>query len=571
VTPALDALFEAAESNYDAMGAGDLTRVGPVVRALEATAHPVARAWSTALRARLALTEPRYGVVPGLGQLSDFVEGPSQARRAATRATADALRYAVSRFESDRIAELAELAPVLTSGLGSEELLLTEWCLAWASYARGEPAASVVRCHGLIQRAGTEKSPALVVEALALRALATLEEGEAAEALALARRASLAARSEGLPQPEFFAHIVLARARRHARQSHLALRILEALRNVVTAPWRGFLCWEWLMSGGDEESALEDLELTADAPAGQCARALLDLLRAAAGTDAHAQTRARVALESCSALLPAKRDALTLIAASDADVPPPNAQLAAWRAGRDALIPPALHGLRLRSGADDAGESASAYAVRQVDMPPVRVLHWGLQRLDLSHAHRIPQSHRAQGRVETVLAVLALSEAARMPEAECFAQTYGFPFVPQVHRGVFDVLLHRARDAVGDAGTIHKDEGGLQLQSNRTLIIPDPRVSQRTADRVLRLLAERGVGSAKDLASSLGISLRAAQSALADLSEQGACETRKSGRAVAYVVEDTVFSEPTARLRKEQLTGLTTPGSSAERSKAPVS
>ncbi len=553
---ARDALWNTAQSSHDGMGAGDFTRVGPILRALEATLSPVARAWAIALRTRLALTAPRYGAPPKIGHLADFVDGPPVARHAAVLAATDALRLAVLGFDAGRVAELAQIAERLQVGLGDETGLLAEFCRAWASYVSGNAAEAYEQSHQAMQGALRLKSAALVVEAQALRALSALEAGDVAEALSLSRRASLAARAEGLPQPEFFAHIVLARARRHARQSHLSLRILEALRSVVTDPWRGFLCWEWLMAGGDEAPALHDLEFAGDLAVGTNCHALLSLLRDPTAAQHETLKQTRTALARPDVFFPASRDALTFIAASDPTVDPPNASLAAWRSGRDVLIPAALHGLRLRSDLVDVGETAAAYVLRTSDGRAVRILHWGLDRVDPG-AFRLPQSQRAQGRVETVLAVLALSETAVMPEADCFAQTYGFPFVPEVHRGVFDVLLHRARVALADAGAIVKEEHGLRLDSDRALVIPDPRVSQRTADRVLRLLSERGSASAKEMASTLGISLRAAQGALAELSEQGACDAQKRGRAVAYVVEDTVFSEPTARLRAEQLTGLT--------------
>jgi predicted DNA-binding transcriptional regulator YafY len=71
------------------------------------------------------------------------------------------------------------------------------------------------------------------------------------------------------------------------------------------------------------------------------------------------------------------------------------------------------------------------------------------------------------------------------------------------------------------------------------------------------MLAERGSASAKDAAGELGISLRSAQAALAELAQSGACDAQKDGRNVAYVVEDTVFSEPSRRLTTSELTGLT--------------
>jgi hypothetical protein len=122
---------------------------------------------------------------------------------------------------------------------------------------------------------------------------------------------------------------------------------------------------------------------------------------------------------------------------------------------------------------------------------------------------------------------------------------------------VFDVLLHRVRAAVEGLAELERSDGRLALRTSSALLIPDPRVSQRTTDRVLRLLAERGPASAKDAAGLLGISLRSAQVALAELATSGACDTKKDGRNVAYVVEDTVFSEPSRRLVASDLTGLT--------------
>jgi len=559
VTSALDALVQSAESSYESMGAGNLSRVRPVLYALESTELPVARAWAAALRMRLALASPRYGLVPPLGDLGACVDGPLALRRAAIRTTTDAVRLAVLCFDAQRIRELSELAPRLADGLEEPEIELARLCRAWGSYTCGDMADCSEECAELLQRALRAKSAPLVVEAQALRALSTLERGAAEEALPLARRASLAARSEGLPQPEFLAHLVLARTRRHMRQSHLSLRILEALRAVVTEPWRGFLAWEWLMAGGDVSVAETDLASFSQAPARQNGLALLLLLRGAASGDATLVTRARRELRSDEMFFPAAKDARTLIAASDPDVEAPDPQMVAWRAGRDPLIPAALHGLRLRSDErepTDTSESAAAYAVRFPDGRSVRVLHWGLEQLHLPGAFRVPQSHRAKGRMETVLSVLALGEGGEIAESECFAQTYGFAFVSELHRGVFDVLLHRARAALGSKARLVRDGDRLRLECDQPLIIPDPRVAQRVSDRVLRLLSERGSASAKDMANQLGISLRAAQNALSLLSEQGACETQKRGRAVAYVVEDTAFSEPTLRFRAEQLTGL---------------
>ncbi|MEZ4373332.1 MAG: hypothetical protein R3B07_21090 [Polyangiaceae bacterium] len=103
-----------------------------------------------------------------------------------------------------------------------------------------------------------------MVESRALAALAAFGRWRP-RALRLARRASLMARVRSLPQPEFLAHLVLARARRFARQPHLSLRIARALQDVVPAPWRNWLGWEWALAGGEQLERSEQLEASESA------------------------------------------------------------------------------------------------------------------------------------------------------------------------------------------------------------------------------------------------------------------------------------------------------------------
>ncbi|MEZ4219915.1 MAG: hypothetical protein R3B13_03230 [Polyangiaceae bacterium] len=555
---ALDALWQAAHDCHLHVEAGDLGRLGPVLRALEGTEHPVARAWVLALRAQLVLMLPRYGAVPRLSRIEDFVEGPPRARAGAIRAARDGLLAALLAFDAPAVTAYAKVAAQLVPGLSDGDVLTTEMCGAWQHFTSKQFEDCENRCAEIIARAPKLNAARTMVEAQALRALCRLLDDTTEQALALGRRASLAARSEGIPHAEFLAHGVLARSRRYAGQSHLALRILEALRPVVTAPWRGWLAWEWLMSGGDPASALRDLDSTASNFATDSARTLAALLQAAMSKEGSAAGELLETLGTRATFAMIEHDATCLVAAASPNTPSPSTEVEAWRYGAQNAMPRALDGLRLRGDGGQDEESAAAYVLYTAEGRGSRVLHWGLSSAPTGGALRIKQSKRAQGRVETVLSVLALAGPTGLEESECFAATYGFPFVPELHRGVFEVLLHRARATLGDAGSIHKHDERLELRSEGSLIIPDPRVSQLTRDRVLRVLSEKGQASAKEMAKHLGISLRSAQGALAQLSEQGACETQKQGRSVAYVVEDTVFSEPTLRLRADQLTGLTT-------------
>ena len=212
----------------------------------------------------------------------------------------------------------------------------------------------------------------------------------------------------------------------------------------------------------------------------------------------------------------------------------------------------AVAGTAQRGDGDDdppAGDpaAAAAYVLLVPGSAGVRLLCAGVALALSAGAARVRQSRRRHGRVETLLAILALAGPAGLDEPSCFARAYGFAYVPELHRGVLDVLVHRARMAVDGVAVVSRTSGRLTLVTTRPLLIPDPMTSRSTTDRVLRLLAERGRASARDAAVALGLSLRAVQGALNELAGNHACVIERDGRRVAYVIEDSVFSEPTGR------------------------
>jgi hypothetical protein len=228
---------------------------------------------------------------------------------------------------------------------------------------------------------------------------------------------------------------------------------------------------------------------------------------------------------------------------------------AEFRRGERTLTPPSLHGFKLRAHGTDDTESAGAYVYVEPPGRATRILHWGA-RFAPDAVFRVKQSQRTQGRIETLLSILALASLPGIDEGPCFEAVYGFRYAPELHRGVLEVLIHRARADVDGVAEIRRESGRLSLHADRPMLIPDPRVSERTQDRILRYLAQRGAASARDAAQGLGVSLRAAQGALKELAETGACQQRRDGRAVEYVVEDTVFSEPTMRIAASALSSL---------------
>jgi hypothetical protein len=157
----------------------------------------------------------------------------------------------------------------------------------------------------------------------------------------------------------------------------------------------------------------------------------------------------------------------------------------------------------------------------------------------------LPQGRRKQGRNETLVSALALAGPSGLSEEEAFGEVYEFAYQAEMHRGVFGVCVHRAREYLGAAGAIEHGAGRVMLALDAPILVPDPRCTKPMQDRLLRAIASRGGATAQDVAKAVGVSLRVAQQALADLSADGACLATKEGRKVRYAVEDTTFSEPT--------------------------
>jgi DNA-binding transcriptional ArsR family regulator len=189
------------------------------------------------------------------------------------------------------------------------------------------------------------------------------------------------------------------------------------------------------------------------------------------------------------------------------------------------------------------GDAVAAWVVRSGDGAARRVPELGIRFI----VKEPPlATGRTQVRVETLLAVLA-TEARALPIDECFERVYGFAYQPVVHRGTFNVLVHRARERLGEGGSLERDGDHLHLWSDRLLVLPDPRCEPSLDERLLRYLAARGLSSTRDAASDLGVAVRTAQASLKRLTDDGACEMRRDGRHITYRLEDTTFLEPTTR------------------------
>ncbi len=480
---------------------------------------------------RLAFASVRYAAAPS---------GPPPWRAGAIEdsdpafalVAEEAIRHA---FLADDVAALEHWATRVT---GTRRPIAELWRAA-ATGAFDDVAALAPDVESAAARAGLG---AIVVDAAALRALALLAIGEVDGAVSTSRRASRMARTEGFFSSEYLAHLVLARVRRAVGHPHLATRILEALARVAPPTWRPWLCVELALSGALEIA--KRLELGVDTISARWGSALVALLDAAERADRETFGAQEALLKTLGGWAPFDRELDELVRVLDPERQP-GPVCDAWCRGATDDVPGTLAGLLTRPGSAPAEDSALAYVVaRPSDRRRLPRLAFGLtDRLGLT---ALPQSRRKQGRVEVLVSLLLLAPDG-VDETECFARIYGFSYEVEIHKGVFDVLIHRAREYVQDTARIVREDGLIRIELVRSLLVADPRCTPSLPDSLLRIVAQHRGATAKQIAEAAGVSLRAAQAALRDLTEAGACETQRSGRQIQYVVEDTTFSEPTGR------------------------
>ncbi len=113
-----------------------------------------------------------------------------------------------------------------------------------------------------------------------------------------------------------------------------------------------------------------------------------------------------------------------------------------------------------------------------------------------------------------------------------------------MHRGSFDVLLHRSRSMLEGLAELHREGDAVTMQVLAPFAVPDPRSRESVEARLLRALGN-GDSSARAVAKATGLSVRQTQILLKTLAEEGECAVERRGRELHYHVEDTTFSEPT--------------------------
>lgn len=436
----------------------------------------------------------------------------------------EVMRTALARWDAGGISRASAL---LEGARGALEQRLGA---LWVAWLRGD-AASEDEAHAIAAEASQQRCADILVDATSTRALLLQDDEHLDEALAVARRAARMAATEALPGPRALGSLVLARVRAAAGQSVHATRILESLAGWAPSPWAGWIACERLLVGGSSPAPLID----DDAPS-RSARALDDLLSAAARGERDAVLAHARALEPAPVLRRRVRAALGLL---DPSIAPESLEVAVaeFVRGEGAFIPLGLTGL----GAPREGDAA-VWILRRPGRPGRRVARLGLP---LTGVPPMPATQRRTGREDAALALLALAPDDGVPYRTLFRRVYRAAYVPEQHDATLRVLAHRIGARLGSFGRVQAGGAHLTLSIDAPLLVPDPRCALRPEDRVLHALARRGRASARELASELDVPLRTVQSAIRELVEDGACREEPHGRSVHYIVEDTTYSEPT--------------------------
>ncbi|MDX2022464.1 MAG: hypothetical protein SF187_19665 [Deltaproteobacteria bacterium] len=512
------------------------------LHALNAMASgPQRDAWELALGAHTSLASPEHFVPPSLTTLAGIATRDPDVHSALAAACTALEKRAVIGLDTHGFAQTWALHQQLQCGEGKPETRLSLYVSrAWAKYLDIEPQdfdVTMAQLESVRREAADHQLSALLIEATVLSGLLALKHDQHPIVRGFVRRAALMAQSEGLPQSQYLAHAALARFRRYERRPHLAVRILASLRSVAPTCWRPWLDWECVMTGISRVNN-ETAPVAVDV-AQNLERYLLAVSSGAPGASAAELALMKTKLQGRTDLL---REARALEGCVDPSLPlsqlPPD--VLAWAQGTTDVVPCGVDGV-LFGRSEHSNAMASVYVAPH--KPPRRLLSIAAPLLAAQEA--LPRVQRHNARIETAAATLALTGASGVTEEEFWRRVYGFVFVPALHKSTLDVLLHRLRERFDGTAEIVRHEGRLRFEPLRPMFLVDPRGMPGVDALLLKMLSERGSASARTAAETLAVPLRTVQSALADLVAEGHLKIEGKGRNVAYVVEDTVFAEPT--------------------------
>lgn len=548
-TQELTEVVEGARAAYCAATKGDFRASAKALESLRSSEAPVAQAWSLALNAQRWHAEP--GTVDPLKpeDCAAFEGADAAARTGAALACVEGAKRVVLLNDVEDLRAWVELGSRLADGCDdswlSSSIMLTR---AWLALANGDAETAAQ----LAESASSESSESDIapaqIESAVIQAYAAERAGEVDDATSFARNAVRMARTEDVPQWQYLAGIALARMRRLGGMPHLTARILRPMLQVAPRSWHGWIAWEALMAGS---VALGDgIELSDEEDPHGLSRALQRMLSSASNGDTQAFGSAATILAKAHGWKSRVEDAQLVLLALDATTPVPGREspLGAWCSWSESTPPAAIGGLCIDLHTDPGDPGPAAFVVAGPGgsrgyCTPRRIA--GLAEPLLAELAKI---ERIKGKFErnlTTLATIALSGSVGIDRAELFLVVYGFDYQAELHRGLFNSLIHRARQVLGEHGSITTEDDVYRLELAHTLVIPDPRCGQSLQDLVLRVIARIGASGTKGTADNLNAPLRTVQTAIGHLVNDGALVAQRDGKRLLYTVEDTTFSEPT--------------------------
>lgn len=508
---------------------------------LQTADTPAARAWRLALEAQRWLARREDGALPTIEALGSYAEESPLARYPAGLACASLARANMLAFDREGLRRVVAVHKRLVGNGVAEGSRLWLWVHeAWLKLFCGEPQGLVEEGEDVRGAALRHNDAALVLEAVVVKAMASLISGDMGEAVTLARRASRMARTEAHPQQEYLANLVLARIRRVSGKPHLASLILTSLLRVASSPWRRWLSWELFLAHG--QTPMEG--------AWEGTRALSDYVASAIAGDRARTAHFRAkALEKSAGFVALEQDVTTLclLLESDSDLSDAPSEVLAWLSGARVDVPDGLSGLGGINQSDQGSaptEIEAALVWAPAGSNARRLLNLGRALLP-PEARDLPELKGRQARTDSTVAALLLVGPGGISEDALFQQIYGFTYDDRLHRGVRDVLYSRVRSRLEGRAHLVRKDGLVALHHDGSIVAPDPRCSPGRDRILLWLLAQRGTVSAKDAAKVLNIPVRTAQDGLRRLVGDGICRAEKVGRRLEYHLEDTTFQEPT--------------------------
>lgn len=505
------------ETLFGRFGAAEVLLESPPEHDLDA------HTWFKVLQSQQWFADASSGVKPALFDADGLTGASKNAIGAASRLCALGQRAAILRFDRRDAHHWSQLHAQIGGGTETGEMWFAV-SKAWSALMGGAPEEAGEIAETLSVRAASEQHSGIVLEAAALKALASSSSGRHEEALGFARRASRMARTESMPQQEYLASIVLARARRLAGKPHLATFILTALGRFASSPWNAWIRWELSLSPG---IAFPDVGETHVLPMYQAA---------AAGHRGDYQKASTRAASVATWLPDLATDVQTLGELID-PMAKVSEELQAWTSGETNMSPRGLQGVV----SSDSGAIALVYA--HPSKVARRFLICGAPLLPEGTVPFAPAATHV--RTDTALATLLLAGAEGLDGDVLWQLVYGFPYIHDKHRTIRNVLHHRMRKRLGEHAALVQVDSMWTVLVRVPISIPDPRCLLPREHTLLTLIARSGTLTATHVAERMGIPLRTAQQTLKELANDGACHAERAGREIKYRLEDTTFTEPT--------------------------